>query len=175
MGEETLVTSAPPSHIKKESFGDGVFFGEPSAGALVNCATNGIITDTAYGAPTASSLYVAQDSDGVMQYTNHNSAQPTTGLLQGTTNLDLYCSQDGTKVDMTGMEDYTDKPQLHHVPSLSTTCTSDSFHTNDSYHTIDSSELSAYDHLNAATTGECPQEFDWNAYPWSTRTDPTSP
>lgn len=61
------------------------------------------------------------------------------------------------------MEDYSDgRPQLHHMPSVSTTCTSDSFHS--SLPSGDSGD--AFD-LNGTDT----QEFEWsmhsaNSFQW---------
>jgi hypothetical protein len=48
-----------------------------------------------------------------------------------------------------------DRPQLHHMPSISTTCTSDSFHS--SLASADSGELSAYD-LHTSES----QDYDWS-------------
>jgi len=59
--------------------------------------------------------------------------------------------------DMTGptYQSSTERHQLHHMPSISTTCTSDSFHS--SLTSADSGELSAYD-LNTSDS----QDYDWS-------------
>jgi len=65
--------------------------------------------------------------------------------------------------DMLG--DYNDgRPQLHHMPSISTTCTSEDYH--NSLPSGGSGDVSGFD-LNATET----QEFEWsmhsaNAFQW---------
>jgi hypothetical protein len=73
---------------------------------------------------------------------------------------DPYCHEKKIKDEVKAyhediMDEYHERPQLHHMTSLSTTCTSDSFHT------ADSGEISAYD-LNAT---EAP-DFEWSANPF---------
>jgi|SRR5579862_1701106 len=69
-----------------------------------------------------------------------------------------YCMDDETVVvpkTFTDSSYHYERPQLHHMPSISTTCTSDSFQS--SLTSADSGELSAYD-LNASDS----HEYDWS-------------
>jgi len=72
---------------------------------------------------------------------------------------ETYCMDDKMVENKMFQEDvptyHTERPQLHHMPSISTTCTSDSFHS--SMTSADSGELSAYD-LNTSDS----QEYDWS-------------
>jgi membrane carboxypeptidase/penicillin-binding protein PbpC len=74
-------------------------------------------------------------------------------------NSDVYCSEQkvmetvGEKSYQEEMlDEYNERPHLHHMPSISTTCTSDSFSL-----TSADAEVSAFD-LNASES----QDFDWS-------------
>ena len=78
-------------------------------------------------------------------------------------NSDPYCGDQKIMGNITDksfhpdmLDDYDDnKPQLHHMASLSTTCTSDSLHS--SLPSGDSGEVSVFD-LNATEA----QEYEWS-------------
>jgi hypothetical protein len=91
-----------------------------------------------------------EDNHGLMPYNN-------------STNSDPYCTDPAKLTVMVGdnsykderMEEYHDgRPQLHHMPSISTTCTSDSFQS--PFPSAEGGEVSAFD-LNASEA----QDFEW--------------
>lgn len=99
------------------------------------------------------------ESAGMGQYTLNNSDDCSYSKM-------VTAEDKGFHED--GITEYDPRPQLHHMPSVSTVCTSDSFH--GSLASADSGEISAYD-LNATDS----QTFDWeihnHAFQWPPNRD----
>jgi len=91
------------------------------------------------------------NNHGLMPYNNSTNSDP---YCADPAKLTVMVSENSYHKDET-MDEYHDaRPHLHHMPSISTTCTSDSFQS--PFPSAEGGEVSAFD-LNASEA----QDFEW--------------